>query len=78
MRCEEGTLAWLDREISRCPKDEELRLRRAEYYWKRCDIPRCLAEYDAALCINPQSRARYLKTMVQNVMSYYYKDTYNP
>lgn len=78
MRADEGDVTLLDREISLHPDDEELRLRRAEYYWKRRDIPHCLADYDAALRINPQSRARYLKTMAQNVMSYYYKDTYNP
>lgn len=74
----EWDLALLDREISLHPDDEELRLRRAEYYWKRRDIPRCLADYDAAICINPKSRALHLKTMALNVMNYYYKDTYNP
>lgn len=74
----EWDLALLDREISLHPDDEELRLRRAEYYWKRRDIPRCLADYDAAIRINPKSRALHLKTMALNVMNYYYKDTYNP
>lgn len=78
MRADEWDVTVLDHEIALHPDEEELRLRRAEYYWKRHDIPRCLADYDAALRINPQSRARYLKTMAQNVMNYYYKDTYNP
>lgn len=72
------TLARLTRQIARRPDDEELRLRRAQCYWQRQDIPRCMADYEAALRINPRSRARHLKAMAQSVMEYYYKDTYNP
>lgn len=57
---------------------EELLIRRGGLYWRLQDIPRCLADYDAALRLNPQSRARHLRRMVDNVLNYYYKDLYNP
>lgn len=74
----DDTLSQLTRQIAQRPDDEELRLRRAQCYWQRQDIPRCMADYEAALRINPHSRARHLKAMAQSVMEYYYKDTYNP
>jgi len=72
------TLTQLTRQIAQHPDNEELLLRRAQCYWQRQDIPRCMADYEAALRINPQSRARHLKAMAQSVMEYYYKDSYNP
>lgn len=72
------TLARLTRQIAQRPDDEELRLRRAQCYWQLQDIPRCMADYEAALRINPHSRARHLRDMARSVMEYYYKDSYNP
>lgn len=74
----QAELDELSRQLALKPADEELLLRRAGIYWRLQDIPHCLADYDAALRLNPQSRARHLRRMVDDVLNYYYKDLYNP
>lgn len=64
--------------IAERPRDEQLVLSRARAYWQARDIPRCLADYDTALSINPHSPARTLRQMVVQIMDCHYKEIYNP
>lgn len=68
----------LDRLISLHPADELLYVERGKLHWKQQDLPGCLADYDEAVRLNPQSQAIHLKEMVMRIMSFYNKDMYNP
>jgi cytochrome c-type biogenesis protein CcmH/NrfG len=64
--------------MAETPDDDALYVERGRLYWQLRDLPRCFADYDSAVRLNPDSPARHLKTMVRNVMAFYHKDAYNP
>lgn len=68
----------LTQRIEASPDDERLLLERGKLHWQRRDIPACLADYDAAIALNPASPARELKTMVLGILAFHNPDMYNP
>lgn len=68
----------LDMQITAQPDNEILRIERGNLHWKIQDWQRCIADYDYAIHVNPNSQAVTLREMVQKIITYYYKDRYNP
>lgn len=68
----------LDMQIATYPTDESLRLERGRLHWKLQDWQKCIADFNQAINVNPNSTAITLLEMVQKIIGYYYKDRYNP
>lgn len=68
----------LGERIAAAPGDAALYVERGKLYWRKQDVPRCMADYDAAVRLDPRSEARQLKTMVRDILAFYHKDMYNP
>ena len=68
----------LDMQIATYPTDESLRLERGRMHWKLQDWQKCIADFNKAISVNPNSTAITLLEMVQKIIGYYYKDRYNP
>ena len=58
--------------------DEQYYIEEGNRYWQLQDIPHCIAAYDAAIALNPQSPAVELKAMAMRILNFYHKDMYNP
>ncbi|MGN0233042.1 MAG: hypothetical protein ACI4B5_01305 [Bacteroidaceae bacterium] len=68
----------LDMQIAIQPNNETLRIERGNLHWKVQDWQKCIADYDKAIRVNPNSKAVTLLEMVLKIITYYYKDRYNP
>lgn len=52
--------------------------RRGNEYRQKGDWQNALANYMEAIELDPESPAVIAKEMVENILNYYNKDTYNP
>lgn len=71
-------LKTLDERISVNPRDEEAFMERGKIYWARGERRLAINDYLKAIDINPQSKARHLLEQVQDILSFFNKDLYNP
>lgn len=71
-------IGQLDEVIAAHPEQEKNWMERGNLYWKIQDWNHCIADFDQAIAINPQSAAVELRRSVMQIISYYYKDVYNP
>lgn len=74
----EECIRRLDQLIAQNPQDEKLWVERGSLYWKLQDWSRCLSDFDHAILLNPNSPAAELRKSVMQIISFYYKDRYNP
>ena len=64
--------------ISECGNDDEALYERGKLYWRIGDYSSAIADYNAAVAINPNSKAAKALEMSQDIMNFYNKDVYNP
>ncbi len=72
-------LRLLEEELRRCPEDEEMLLLGGELWYAEGKMADALNKFNALLRLNPSHRkATNYVTMINNILSYYCKDMYNP
>lgn len=71
-------IAALDTLIAVSPADDEALLTRGMLHWRLSHRAEAINDLNAALRVNPDSRATVMLQSVNTILDFYDKDLYNP
>lgn len=71
-------MEMLDKAILETPTDDSLFMSRGKLHWRLGNRSQATSDYSTAIHLNPDSPARHLLEMAQNVADFFNPDLLNP